>query len=194
MDRIVQSVNVPRPAGGAGAASLVPAPGPVEVGLAGIGGDLAARGHAALFVDDPEAHPISHALYAYPTLHHPVWRTMQAQARVISFDDIGTPLPPASFDEHLALDGIEESQLWIGDRLRLPDCELVVMAPRLPDGRFNETLGFPHAARVVGQSRWCGFWLAVRRPGTVTAGDRFDLVPGPRDTGLVELFRDLTAT
>jgi MOSC domain-containing protein YiiM len=172
---------------------LVPAEGPVDVGLAGLGGDdLAARDHAALFVDDPEDHPISHALYAYPTVHHPVWRTMQAQARVIAFDEVGRPLPPATFDEHLALEGIEESQLWIGDRLRLPNCELVVMAPRLPDERFNETLGFAHAARLVRQSRWCGFWLAVRRTGTIGAGDPFEVVPGPRDTGLVELFRELT--
>ena len=195
MAMIVGSVNVPRTAPGAATVRLVPAEGPVDVGLAGLGGDdLAARDHAALFVDDPEDHPISHALYAYPSVHHPVWRTMQAQARVIAFDEVERPLPPATFDEHLALEGIEESQLWIGDRLRLPNCELVVMAPRLPDERFNETLGFAHAARLVRQSRWCGFWLAVRRTGTIAAGDPFEVVPGPRDTGLVELFRELTRT
>lgn len=195
MAMIVRSVNVPRPDGGASLRRLVPADGPVEVGLAGIGGDdRAALDHAALFIDDPEDHPISHALYAYPTVHHAVWRTMQAQARVISFDEVDTPLPPASFDEHLALDGIQESGLWIGDRLRLPHCELVVMAPRLADERFNETLGFAHAARLVAQSRWCGFWLAVRRTGTIAAGEQFEVVPGPRDTGLVELFRELTRT
>lgn len=192
MATIVGSVNVPGSNGGSGRSRLVPAQGPVDVGLAGIGGDdRAARDHAALFVDDPEDHPISHALYAYPTVHHAVWRTMQAQARVISFDDVDRPLPPASFDEHLALDGIQESQLWIGDRLRLPNCELVVMAPRLPDERFNETLGFAQAAKLVAQSRWCGFWLAVRRTGTIAAGEPFEIVPGPRDTGLVELFREL---
>jgi len=193
MAMIVRSVNVPRSEGGTSPRRLVPVEGPVEVGLAGLGGDdRAARDHAALFVDDPEDHPISHALYAYPTVHHAVWRTMQAQARVISFDQVASPLPPATFDEHLALEGIQESQLWIGDRLQLPNCELVVMAPRLPDERFNETLGFAHAARLVAQSRWCGFWLAVRRTGTVAAGDAFEVTPGPRDTGLVELFRDLT--
>ncbi|HEX4510962.1 MAG TPA: MOSC domain-containing protein [Burkholderiaceae bacterium] len=195
MGRIVQGVNVPQAGGDPATARLEPARGSVEVGIAGLGADdRAARDHAALFVDDPEDHPISRALYAYPTAHHAVWRTLQAQARVIAFDEVDRPLPPASFDEHLALDGIQESELWIGDRLRLPHCELTVTAPRLPDARFDVTLGFAHASRMVRQSRWCGFWLAVLRPGTIAAGETFEVVPGPRATGLVELFRDLTRT
>ena len=199
---IVQGVNVPRPAAaGAGEASgaagawprLVPATGPVEVGLSGLGGeDLRERDYAALFVDDPDEHHISHALYAYPTVHHAFWRTVRAQARVTAFGEVDAPLPPALFDEHLALDGIQESQLWVGDVLRFPGCELVVTAPRLPDARFNVTLGFPKAAKMVAESRWCGFWLAVRLQGRIAAGEPFQVVPGPRATGIVELFRERT--
>ena len=134
----------------------------------------------------PEDHALAYAVYAYPTAHHAFWRTVRAQARVTPREE---PVPPASFDEHLALDGIQESQLWIGDLLRFPGCTLAVSAPRLPDARFNESLGFPHAARMVAQSRWCGFWLAVRVPGRVTAGDAFEVIPGPRANGVVELFR-----
>lgn len=179
------SVNVPRPAGSPGPLRLQPADGAVGVGLAGfaqrapghpVGEDPALAGEFAL----------SHALYAYPTLHLPVWRTMRAQAGVAGPDD---PIPPGAFDEHLALDGVQESTLWEGDLLRFPDCTLVVSVPRLPDARFDESLGFPHAARMVAQSRWCGFWLSVRVPGTIAAGQAFELVPGPRETGVVELFR-----
>jgi MOSC domain-containing protein YiiM len=200
MAMIVQGVNVPRPAaageasGAAGAwPRLVPATGPVEVGLSGLGGeDLRERDYAALFVDDPDEHHISHALYAYPTVHHAFWRTVRAQARVTAFGEVDAPLPPALFDEHLALDGIQESQLWVGDVLRFPGCELVVTAPRLPDARFNVTLGFPKAAKMVAESRWCGFWLAVRLQGRIAAGEPFQVVPGPRATGIVELFRERT--
>lgn len=171
MTMTVASVNVPRPAGAPGVLRLVPAAGPVDVGMAGFG-------------DRADQHP--HALYAYPTAHLPFWRTVRAQARAAA---PGAPIPPGSFDEHLALDGVLESQLWVGDLLRFPDCTLVVSLPRLPDARFNETLGFAHAARMVAQSRWCGFWLAVRMPGRIAAGDAFELLPGPRATGLVELFR-----
>jgi hypothetical protein len=181
----VACVNVARPAGASGMLRLVPASGPVAVGLNG-------------FAERADQHPVgenparadelqlSHALYAYPTAHLPFWRTVRAQAGVAAPD---APIPPGSFDEHLALDGVQESQLWEGDLLRFPDCTLVVSVPRLPDARFDETLGFAHAAKMVAQSRWCGFWLAVRVPGSIAAGQAFELIPGPRATGVVELFR-----
>jgi hypothetical protein len=188
MTMIVSAVNVPRPAGPCGVLRLEPSAGPVAVGLTG-------------FSRRAERHPVgenparadelqwSHALYAYPTAHLPFWRTVRAQAGVAEPD---APIPAGSFDEHLALDGVQESQLWEGDLLRFPDCTLVVSVPRLPDARFNETLGFMHAAKMVAQSRWCGFWLSVRVPGHIAAGQPFELIAGPRATGLVELFRART--
>lgn len=185
----VASVNVPRRAGADGVLRLEPAAGPVAVGLDGFAGR--APGHPV--GEDPERsdeRALSHALYAYPTAHLPVWRTLRAQAGVAEPD---AAIPPGAFDEHLTLDGVLETQLWVGDLLRLPDCTLVVSVPRLPDARFNETLGFVHAARMVAQSRWCGFWLSVRVPGTFEAGQAVELIPGPRAIGVVELFRARTA-
>jgi MOSC domain-containing protein YiiM len=170
---------------GDGPRRLRPAPGPVAIGLDGLPGgpDRPPPDDPAI---TPEDHQRSHALYAYPTLHHPVWQTIRGQARVAAPE---APLPPAAFDEHLALAGVQESQLWLGDLLRFPDCTLVVAGPRLPDAGFDASLGFPHAGKMVEQSRWSGFWLAVRAPGSLRAGDPFRIVPGPRATGLVELFR-----
>ena len=184
----VASVNVPRPAGSAGPLRLAPATGAVAVGLSG----FAERADRHPVGEDParaDELALSHALFAYPTAHLPFWRTVRAQAGVAEAD---APIAPGSFDEHLALDGVQELQLWEGDLLRFPDCTLVVSVPRLPDTRFNETLGFVHAARMVAQSRWCGFWLAVRMPGSIAAGQPFELIPGPRATGVVELFRART--
>ncbi len=185
MTMTVASVNVPRPAGASGVLRLVPAAGPVAVGLTGFAerADQHPVGENPALADDLQ---LSHALYAYPTLHLPFWRTVRAQAGVAAPD---APIPPGSFDEHLALDGVQESQLWEGDLLRFPDCTLAVSGPRLPDARFDATLGFPHAGKMVAQSRWCGFWLAVRVPGTIAAGDAFEVIPGPRAVGVVELFR-----
>jgi len=171
MSMRVRSVNVPL-AAPAGPLRLAPAEGPVEIGPVG-------------FATDVER-AYSHALYAYPTLHWPVWQTMRAQARAAAPED---PVLPGMFDEHLSLDGVQESQLWLGDVLRFPRCDLVVAAPRLPDARFDASLGFPHAAKMVGQSRWCGAWLGVLRPGSIAAGEPFELVAGPREVELLELFR-----
>ena len=41
----------------------------------------------------------------------------------------------------------------------------------------------------MAQSGYCGFYLAVREPGTLSAGDSFELIPGPREVGIAELFR-----
>jgi MOSC domain-containing protein YiiM len=189
MTMSVLSVNVPCRAGSPGPLRLEPAGGPVRVGLAGFA--QRAPGHPV--GEDPAQAAelaLSHALFAYPALHLPVWRTMRAQAGAAAPD---APIPPGAFDEHLLLDGVDEARLWEGDLLRFPDCTLVVSVPRLPDARFNETLGFPHAAKMVAQSRWSGFWLSVRVPGTIAAGQPFELVAGPRATGVVELFRARTA-
>ena len=103
----VLSVNVPRLAGSPGPLRLEPAGGPVGVGMAGFA--RRAEGHPA--GEDPalaEELALSHALYAYPALHLPVWRTMRAQAGVAAPD---ASIPPGAFDEHLMLDGVDETRL-----------------------------------------------------------------------------------
>jgi MOSC domain-containing protein YiiM len=174
MPMSASSVNVPDPAA-VPPLRLVPAAGAVEVGPLG-------------FAADPE-HGRTRSLYAYPRVHLAFWRTVRAQARVATADD---EILPGMFDEHLLLDGVQESQLWLGDVLRFPGCDLVVTGPRLPDARFDETLGFGQAAKMVLQSRWCGVWLGVLVPGRLAAGDPFELVPGPREVELLELFRART--
>ena len=126
------------------------------------------------------------AAYAYPSEHYAFWRTVRAQAQVALWDE---PLPFGSLGENLTLEGIFESQLWIGDVLRFPGCDLAVSEPRFPCFKFNAAMGFKHAAKLMIESGWCGAYLAVRATGTLAAGQTFTLVPGPREVGIVELFR-----
>jgi len=132
---------------------------------------------------------LSKAVYAYPATHHAFWQTVRAQARVAGW---GEPLPDGLFGENLSLSGVDEAGLWIGDRLVLPDCELAVSEPRFPCFKFNVAMGFPKAAKMMVESGYCGAYLAVIRPGTIAAGQTFELVPGPREVGLRELFRART--
>ena len=129
---------------------------------------------------------LSKAVYAYPAKHYAFWQTVRAQAQVALWDEV---LPFGSIGENLTLEGIDESALWIGDVLRFPGCELAVSEPRTPCFKFNAALGFKHAAKLMVESGWCGAYLAVRSPGTIAAGQAFSLVPGPREVGIVELFR-----
>ena len=129
---------------------------------------------------------LSKAVYAYPSEHYPFWQTVRAQAKAA---DWGQALPLGSMGENLTLAGLLESQVWVGDVLRFPDCELVVSEPRYPCYKFNAVMGFNQAAKLMGQNTWCGFYLAVRTPGSLQAGQGFELLPGPREVGITELFR-----
>ena len=126
------------------------------------------------------------AVYAYPSEHYPFWQTVRAQAKLAAWDET---LAPGALGENLTLAGLLEDQVWIGDVLRFADCQLAVSEPRFPCFKLNAALGFNHAAKLMAANGWCGFYLAVRVPGTLRAGETFELVPGPREVGIPELFR-----
>ena len=129
---------------------------------------------------------LTKAVYAYPREHYPFWQTVRAQARVALWDE---PLPPGTLGENLTIEGLTEERLWVGDRLRLPGCVLAVSEPRFPCFKFNAAMGFAQASKLMVQSGFCGAYLAVIEPGQLAAGDPIELVPGPREVNLRELFR-----
>lgn len=154
-----------------------PAAGAVAVGPLGLEGDEQA---------DPSVHGgLSKAVYAYPWEHYAFWRTVRAQAGAAGWDDEPAP---GLLGENLTLEGLLEADVWIGDLLQFPDCALAVSEPRFPCFKLDAALGFRHASKMMVQSGFCGFYLAVRRPGTLAAGQPCEVVPGPRDVSIRELF------
>ena len=132
---------------------------------------------------------IAKAVYAYPTEHYVFWETVRAQVGVAPWDD---KLPFGALGENLSLGGLLEADAWVGDLLRFPDCTLAVSQPRLPCFKLNAVMGFKQAAKAMVAQAWCGFYLAVRVPGTIAGGESFEVVPGPREIGVTELFRART--
>ncbi len=152
--------------------------GPVAVALLGLEGDEQA---------DPAVHGgLAKAVYAYPAEHYAFWRTVRAQAGVASWN---ATLAPGSLGENLTLEGLPEDRAWIGDRLRFAHCLLAVSEPRRPCAKFNAAMGFAQATKLMAQSAWCGFYLAVIEPGTIAAGETFEVLAGPREVRIDELFR-----
>ena len=90
--------------------------------------------------------------------------------------------------ENLTLAGLLESGVWAGDVLKFPDCELRVTLPREPCYKFNAVMGFARASKLMAQSGFCGFYLAVQTPGTLCAGQAFELIPGRRNVSIPALF------
>jgi MOSC domain-containing protein YiiM len=155
-----------------------PVAGPLAVRPLGIEGDEQA---------DLSVHGgLGKAVYAYPLEHYAFWQTVRAQAKVSLWD---SPMAPGSMGENLTLEGLLEDRLWIGDRLKLPSCVLAVSEPRFPCFKFNASMGFAQASKLMVQSGYCGSYLFVVEPGQVSAGDPVELIAGPREVNLRELFK-----
>lgn len=126
------------------------------------------------------------AVYAYPTEHYAFWQQARQEAGLA---DIDATLPWGSMGENLSITGLLEHQVWVGDVLKFPHCALRVTQPREPCYKFNAAMGFATAAKLMAQNGCCGFYLAVDEPGSLQAGEAFELLPGPRRLGIPEMFK-----
>jgi MOSC domain-containing protein YiiM len=125
------------------------------------------------------------AVYAYPSEHYPYWLAMRRQAGLGQIDD---SLPHGSLGENLTLQGLLESDVWAGDVLQFPGCALRVTLPREPCYKLTAAMGFAQASREMAKTGFCGFYLAVDRPGTLRAGESFELLAGRRSVSIATLF------
>ena len=151
--------------------------GVVAVGRLGLAGDEQA---------DPSVHGgLDKAVYAYPVQHLAFWQSQRREHVPDLFDDA---VGPGTVGENLTLEGVLETDLWIGDELHFPDAVLCVSAPREPCFKFNAVMGFAGAARAMARSGHCGFYLSVLQSGSVQAGQSFELVAGRRAMTVAEVF------
>jgi MOSC domain-containing protein YiiM len=151
-----------------------PAHGAVTVSALGLAGDEQA---------DPTVHGgLAKAVYAYPVEHYAFW---QEHRRALG---LTTDLVFGSLGENLTVSGVLEASLYVGDQLRLPDCVLRVTQPRGPCYKLNAAMDDPTAVRTMARSGLCGFYLAVDVPGSLQAGQDFEVIAGPRETPMMELF------
>lgn len=159
--------------------------GPVPVRALGLAGDEQA---------DPTVHGgLAKAVYMYPAEHYAFWNTVHHQVRhataglradgLIPYDTASV-LPWGACGENLTVAGLAEADLYIGDVLRIGSAELVVTSPRIPCDKFNAVMGTNQAVRLMVRSGYCGWYLEVRTPGTLAAGDGITLHPGERDRSL----------
>jgi len=135
---------------------------------------------------DPSVHGgLEKAVYAYPSEHYAHWRAQRQAAGLAGFDDT---LAFGSLGENLTLQGLLESEVWVGDLLHFPECVLRVEQPREPCFKFNAAMGFNSAAKNMVQTGYCGFYLSVQTPGTLCAGEAFTLQAGARQVSVLQRF------
>jgi len=154
--------------------SALASPVPVAVGRLGLAGDEQA---------DPEVHGgLEKAVYVYPSAHYAAWQAWLGRAE---------PLPPGSFGENLLIDGLIETDLWIGDELQIGNCRLRLSLPRRPCYKLNVVLGNARAGREMLLSGRTGWYMAVEQGGQIAAGDAVTVIPGSRQLTLAERIRQM---
>lgn len=106
------------------------------------------------------------AVYAYPSEHYVFWHTELP----------GSNLPWGMFGENFTTEGLFESDLHVGDRLRVGTAIIMVRQPRVPCYKLgikfqrNDIL-----ARFLRSGR-SGFYFSVEQEGTVSTGDSFEVL------------------
>ncbi|GAB7541448.1 MOSC domain-containing protein [Cupriavidus sp. CuC1] len=121
------------------------------------------------------------AVYAYPAEHYAWWNERRREARL---PEAGKPLVPGAMGENLTLEGVLETDLWVGDLLRIGDVVLKVESPRQPCYKLNAVMGYRHAIKHMVQSGYSGIYLSVVTPGDLQAGAAVAVEPGPRDVSI----------
>lgn len=101
------------------------------------------------------------AVYGYPSEHYEFWRQELP----------GTQMPWGMFGENFTTEGLFETDLHIGDRLKIGSAVIVARQPRIPC--YKLALKFRRddiLARFLRSER-SGFYFSVEQEGTVAAGD-----------------------
>ena len=108
----------------------------------------------------------SKAVYAYPSEHYAVWRAELP----------GMDLPLGMFGENFTTEGLLETAVYIGDRFRIGETEVMVTEPRMPCYKLGIKFGRADIIKRFLASRRTGFYFAVVRDGIVSAGNALKLI------------------
>ena len=105
------------------------------------------------------------AVYVYPAEHYDFWRA--------EFPD--KPLPFGWFGENLTTEGLLETAVGIGDRLRIGTAAFQVTTPRVPCYKLEAKFERDDMIKRFLASRRSGFYLKVLQEGEVNAGSGIEV-------------------
>ena len=109
---------------------------------------------------------VDKAVYAYPSEHYAYWAEQLP----------GFSLPWGAFGENLTTDGLLESEIRIGDRLRIGTAEFAVTQPRMPCYKLGVRFDRADMVKRFLRSGRSGFYLKVLTEGEIGAGDAITLI------------------
>ena len=153
-------------------------PSSIEIGALGVKGDEQA---------DLSAHGgIEKAIYAYPAEHYAFWNELLTRETKKLVD-----LQHGAIGENFTIEGLLETEVFVGDRLQIGELEFAVVKLREPCFKFSATLGYKGAVKAMLQSGFSGWYLRVLKTGILAAGAQITITPGARAVSIAQQNRNL---
>lgn len=148
-------------------------PTPLLINLLGISGDEQA---------DLSVHGgLEKAIYVYPSEHYKFWteliRQHTQENRNFNHGSVG---------ENLTIEGLMESEVWVGDIWEIAQAKFCVTKLREPCFKFNAHMSYSGASKAMVQSTKSGWYLRVLQAGTIQAGDKITVIRGSREISIAE--------
>ncbi len=148
-------------------------PTPVEITRLGVAGDEQA---------DLSVHGgIEKAIYVYPIEHYAFWNDLLSRETKKPVD-----LALGAFGENFTIEGLVETEIFVGDQIQISDLQFTVVKLREPCFKFNAKMGYKGAAKAMLQSGFSGWYLRVNQTGTLAAGAAIQVLPGQRLTSIAD--------
>lgn len=148
-------------------------PTPIEITALGVQGDEQA---------DPSVHGgIEKAIYVYPAEHYAFWNELLTRETKQAVH-----LEHGAIGENFTIEGLLETEVFVGDRLQMGGLEFAVVKLREPCFKFNAAMRYKGAAKAMLQSGFSGWYLRVLKTGAISAGAEAVLIPGPRETSIAQ--------
>jgi len=123
---------------------------------------------------------VNKAVYVYPSEHYGYWGAELP----------GVDLPWGMFGENFTTEGLLEEAVYVGDRFRIGETEVIVTEPRMPCYKLGIKFGRPDIIKRFLASRRTGFYFTVVRGGMVGAGDAIKLIGrGQRRISVADITR-----
>ena len=135
--------------------------GPVRVTWENLAGDEQA--------DRRHQGGVDKAVFVYPADHYPAWR------RELSLPSVG----PGSFGENLAVEGLTEDDVCLGDVWDVGEVRLQVSQPRRPCWKPARRWGVDDLVPRIRASGRTGWYLRVLTRGSLRAGESMVLHERP---------------
>lgn len=114
----------------------------------------------------------SKAVYVYPHEHYEFWKNELPEI----------VLENGNFGENLTTEGLLETEVYIGDKIRIGTAEFVVTEPRMPCYKLGVRFGRSDIIKRFLQSRRSGFYLAVLKTGELGSGDSVEIISRDENT------------